>query len=80
MTPKELQIKKYLRENPGFFVDNEEVLTELKIPHQEKGTISLIEKQLEISKKKEQEAQEKIRKFFKNAKENAAIFKRVRAF
>ena len=77
---KELQIRKYLRENPGFFIDNEEVLTELKIPHQEKGTISLIEKQLEISKKKEQEAQEKIRKFFENAKENAAIFKKSQSF
>ena len=50
---KELQVKKYLRENPGFFVDNEDFLAEFKIPHQEKGTISLIEKQLEMSKKKE---------------------------
>ena len=77
---KELQVKKYLRENPRFFVDNEEFLTELKIPHQEKGTISLIEKQLEISKKKEREAQEKIRKFFENAKENATIFKKSQNF
>ena len=77
---KDLQVKKYLRENPGFFVDNEEILTELKIPHQEKGTISLIEKQLEISKKKEREAQEKIRKFFENARENAAIFKKSQSF
>ena len=77
---EELQVRKYLRENPGFFVDNEEVLTELKIPHQEKGTISLIEKQLEISKKKEQEGREKIRKFFENAKENAAIFKKSQSF
>ena len=76
----ELQVRKYLKENPGFFVDNEEVLTELKIPHQEKGTISLIEKQLEISKQKEREAQEKIRKFFENAKENAAIFKKSQNF
>ena len=77
---KELQVRKYLRENPGFFVDNEEVLSELKIPHQEKGTISLIEKQLEISKKKERKAQEQIRSFFKNAKENAAIFKKSQSF
>ena len=55
-------------------------MTDLKIPHQEKGTISIIEKQLEISKKKEREAQEKIRKFFKNAKENAAIFKKSQSF
>ena len=77
---KELQVKKYLRENPDFFVDNEEFLTELKIPHQEKGTISLIEKQLEVSKNKEREAREKIRKFFENAKENAAIFKKSQNF
>ena len=77
---KELQVRKYLRENPSFFVDNEEVLSEMKIPHQEKGTISLIEKQLEISKKKERKAQEKIRRFFKNAEENAAIFKKSQSF
>ena len=77
---KELQVRKYLRENPSFFVDNEEVLTELKIPHQEKGTISLVQKQLEISKTREREAQEKIRKFFENAKENAAIFKKSQSF
>ena len=77
---EELKVKKYLRENPSFFVDNEDFLTEFKIPHQEKGTVSLIEKQLEVSKKKEREAQEKIRKFFENAKENAAIFKKSQNF
>ena len=79
-TLEESKIKKYLRENPGFFIDNEEVLTELRIPHKEKGTISLIEKQLEISKRKELEAQEQILRFFKNAKENAAIFKKSQSF
>ena len=77
---EELKVKNYLRENPAFFIDNEDFLTEFKIPHQEKGTVSLIEKQLEVSKKKEREAQEKIRKFFENAKENAAIFKKSQNF
>tara|TARA_B100001093_G_scaffold148911_1_gene141661 strand:+ start:817 stop:1488 length:672 start_codon:yes stop_codon:yes gene_type:complete len=77
---EELKVRKYLKENPDFFVHNEEVLTELKIPHQEKGTISLIEKQLEISKKKEREAQQQIVRFFKNAEENADIFKRSQRF
>ena len=77
---KELQVRKYLKENPRFFIDNEEVLNDLKIPHKEKGTISLIERQLEISKKKEREAEEQILRFFKNAKENAAIFKKSQRF
>ena len=75
-----LEIGKYLRENPNFFIDNEEVLETLRIPHQDKGTISLIEKQLEISKMKQREAQEQILGFFKNASENAAIFKKTQSF
>ena len=59
-----IEIGKYLRENPDFFVDNEEVLEGLRIPHQDKGTISLIEKQLEISKMKHKEAKEHIIGFF----------------
>ena len=77
---EEAKVKKYLKEHPDFFIDNEEVLAGLRIPHQEKGTISLIEKQLEMSRKKEQEAQEKILRFFANAKENAAIFKKSQNF
>ena len=75
-----LEIGKYLRENPNFFIENEEVLETLRIPHQDKGTISLIEKQLEISKMKQREAQEQILGFFKNANENAAIFKKTQSF
>ncbi|MDC2964065.1 DUF484 family protein [Gammaproteobacteria bacterium] len=76
----DVEIGKYLRENPNFFIDNEEVLEALRIPHQDKGTISLIEKQLEISKMKQREAQEQILGFFKNANENAAIFKKTQSF
>ena len=76
---KALEIGKYLSENPDFFIDHEEILEALRIPHQDKGTISLIEKQLEISKKREREAQEQILSFFKNANENAAIFKKTQS-
>ena len=75
-----LEIGKYLRESPNFFIDNEEVLEALRIPHQDKGTISLIEKQLEISKMKQKEAKEQILGFFKNANENAVIFKKTQSF
>ena len=75
-----LEIGKYLRENPNFFIDNEEVLETLRIPHHDKGTISLIEKQLEISRLKQREAQEQILGLFKNASENAAIFKKTQNF
>ena len=75
-----IEIGKYLRENPDFFVDNEEVLETLRIPHQDKGTISLIEKQLEISKLKQRELKNKFLASLKTLMRMPLYSRKHRAF
>ena len=41
-------IAAYLRDHPAFFVEHEELLPALRIPHQRGDTVSLVERQLKL--------------------------------
>ncbi|MBA58683.1 MAG: hypothetical protein CMQ40_05860 [Gammaproteobacteria bacterium] len=79
-TLSEKEVSDFLIRNPEFFQKKEFLLRKLKIPHKEKGTISLIEKQLEISRQREEEGRKKISQFLSNAKSNTEIFKKSKLF
>ena len=48
----ESEVIKYLSENPDFFLKNPDSLEDLDIKHESGEAVSLIEKQVEIIKKK----------------------------
>ncbi len=64
----------YLLANPDFFVDRDSLLLKIQVPHKSKGTISLVEKQLDVIRNRQKETIKQLRTFVENAKRNKEIF------
>lgn len=56
----EQQVVEYLRNNSGFFTRNPDVLSQLVIPHESGGAVSLIERQVETLRKQLKETQRQL--------------------
>lgn len=70
----EKSIVSYLRANPEFFVRNEYLLRELKIPHQSGAAISLGERQVQVFREHRDELKHKLNELISVARENDAHF------
>lgn len=77
VNPDVEKIKTYLTENPDFFAQHPELVTELEIPHMAKGAISLIEKRQEVQRQKITEMEEQLAILMDNARANEVIFKAI---
>jgi hypothetical protein len=53
-------------------------LLKIQVPHKNKGTISLVEKQLDVIRGRQNATRKKLTEFVKNAERNKAIFDRSR--
>ena len=73
----ESQVVKYLNDNPDFFLKNPDSLEDLDIKHESGEAVSLIEKQVEIIKKKSLLANSKLSEFLTNAEFNQKLFIKV---
>lgn len=71
-------VANYLLENPDFFSKNEDLLLNLQIPHKSGQAISLLERQVSLLRRRNEEAQQQIKSFVENAKENDALFEKTR--
>ncbi len=69
----------YLSEHPEFFNNQEDLLARLRIPHKSGGAISLLERQVSLLRRRNEESQEKINYFIENAKENDGLFEKTRS-
>ena len=67
----------YLKNNLDFFVKNSAILTELKIPHEHGGAISLVEKQLTVLREQNQETNKKIHELIEIATQNEELARRM---
>ncbi|MDC2973341.1 DUF484 family protein [SAR86 cluster bacterium] len=67
----------YLKENPNFFVKHPEILEILEIEHASGEATSLIEKQVEIIKKKNLDVTNKLSEFLENAEHNQNLFLKI---
>lgn len=74
LTLDEQLVKDYLLANPQFFVQNPDVLQTIRIPHRERGTISLVERQQELLRAKAQVLEEEITQLMTVARQNENIF------
>jgi len=68
----------YLLANPDFFVDRDSLLLKIQVPHKNKGTISLVEKQLDVIRDRQKETRKQLREFVENAERNKEIFDKSR--
>ena len=67
----------YLKNNLDFFVKNPVILAELKIPHDHRGAISLVEKQLTVLREQNKETNKKIHELIEIATQNEELARRM---
>ena len=70
-------IQTFLQKNPDFFVGKDQLLTKLNIPHSNKGTISLVEQQIVILRKENEELKNQLNGFIKTAAANDLLTKKI---
>ena len=68
----------YLLANPDFFVDRDRLLLKIQVPHKNKGTISLVEKQLDVIRDRQKKTRRQLSEFVENAERNKEIFDKSR--
>lgn len=68
------QVAAYLRANPDFFVTQDELLAELRIPHASGKAISLLERQVVVLRERGHEARRKLGSLLENARDNDQLF------
>ena len=72
------EVAAYLLTNPGFFVDRDSLLLKIQVPHKSKGTISLVEKQLDVIRDRQKKTKKQLKEFVDNAERNKEIFDKSR--
>ncbi|MDF2179668.1 DUF484 family protein [Aliiglaciecola sp. CAU 1673] len=69
------QVKDYLLAHPNFFVHYPGILDSLRIPHEKKGSVSLVERQAEQLREKVRQLQHQISELMAVAKQNERIYR-----
>jgi uncharacterized protein YigA (DUF484 family) len=74
-------VAQYLQNNPQFFEDHVDMLSQISLPHPHGGrTISLSERQLLALREKNKELERKLQQFMKFAEDNDALQHKVHEF
>lgn len=68
----------YLEAHPEFFVDHEELLTALRLPHQRGDTVSLVERQMKILRERNIEMRHRLSQLMDVARDNDRLFDKTR--
>ncbi len=71
------QVLDYLREHSDFFVENSELLELLKIPHPSGQAVSLVTKQLEIYRAKNEKLLQQLNVLVQIARDNDDLFRKM---
>ena len=76
-TVDEQTIVDYLNKHPDFFQRHSTLVSELKIPHGERGSISLVERQLEVQRERHRRLQAELKQLIDNADANQSAYDRI---
>lgn len=80
-TPKPLDsetVAAYLRLHPEFFIDHDELIPELRIPHQRGDTVSLVERQVKLLRERNIEMRHRLSQLMDVARDNDRLFDKTR--
>ncbi|KKC98660.1 hypothetical protein KY46_17120 [Photobacterium halotolerans] len=72
--PSPQAIVAFLTEHPDFFIGQPELLEQLRLPHAERGAVSLVERQMERLRHKVAELEKQIETMMSVAADNSALF------
>ena len=68
----------YLRRHPAFFVEHDELLLDLFIPHQSGQAVSLVERQVKLLRERNIDARHRLSQLMDVARENDRLFEKSR--
>jgi uncharacterized protein YigA (DUF484 family) len=71
----ELEVREYILNNKDFFVKNPDIAEKVQIPHQQKGSISLVELQSDQLRKKVRQLSFKLSQLISVARQNEEIYR-----
>ena len=70
----EKNVAAYLTANPDFFQDRDKLLLKMQLPHNKKGAVSLVEKQVALMQERQRKTKKQLNEFITSAKRNKEIF------
>lgn len=68
----------YLRRNPDFFLQQDDLLASLRIPHARGSTVSLVERQMEVLRKRGMDLRTRLSRLLEIARDNDRLFAQTR--
>ena len=68
------EVSSYLKANPEFFIEQEDLLADLSLPHESGTAISLLERQVTILRDRGADARQKLDNLLENARNNDQLF------
>ncbi|MBD1599907.1 DUF484 family protein [Pseudomonas typographi] len=71
-------VEQYLQAHPDFFVGREELLAQLRIPHQRGDTVSLVEHQLKLLRERNIDLRTRLGQLMDVARDNDRLFNKTR--
>lgn len=72
------QVAEYLRQHPAFFVEHDELIPELLIPHQSGQAVSLVERQVKLLRERNIDVRHRLGQLMDVARENDRLFEKSR--
>lgn len=74
----EEQVVAYLQDNPSFFQQQDELLTQLRIPHSRGSSVSLVERQVAVLRERNVEMRNRLKHLMNVARDNDRLFEKTR--
>jgi uncharacterized protein YigA (DUF484 family) len=71
------QVVEFLKTNTGFFIEHEELLTEISLPHNSGGAVSLVERQISTLRNRLGDCQTQLANLLEIARENDSLNSRL---
>ncbi|MFB0963497.1 MAG: DUF484 family protein [Pseudomonas sp.] len=72
------QVVAYLKDNPRFFIDQDDLLTQLRIPHLRGSSISLVERQVAVLRERNIDMRNRLTHLMDVARDNDRLFEKTR--
>lgn len=73
-------VAEFLAQNPGFFARHPRLLTELDLQHAADGTVSLVDRQVQLLRTRNEDLRRHLNEILTNATDNDGTFARTRTF
>src|SRR5690554_1884049 len=72
------QVVAYLKAHPEFFIDQDDLLAQMRIPHARGSSISLVERQVTVLRERNADIQSRLAHLMDVARDNDRLFEKVR--